>query len=176
MEKDTDNKKENDNHIDNCTAQSGSRPWKWQWPQWCYQGRPLTMISKNPNSEQKKQHNFQFVAPTQEMDVSPHWYKKYGVCYHWSAWMFPKIAGFPPQIIHLSTVVFHYYKPSRGLTYPTLGSSENQLQIMPFLDIFGGYVSSLEGKPIHFGGPPTENRFHLHSRVAPSKAWKVAAI
>ena len=41
------------------------------------------------------------------------------------------------------------YIPSRELTYPTLGSSENHLQNA----IFGGYVSSLEGiSPLKFQG------------------------
>ena len=37
--------------------------------------------------------------------------------------------------------------PSRELTYPTLGSSENHLQNA----IFGGYVSSLEGNSTERG-------------------------
>ena len=38
--------------------------------------RKTITITPNPNSELKKQHKFQFVAPTQEMDFSPHWKSK----------------------------------------------------------------------------------------------------
>ena len=54
--------------------------------------------------------------------------------------------------IHIAHLISQSSIPSRKLTYPTWGSSENHLQICLINTYHGGYVNSLESNPPNMSG------------------------
>ena len=66
----------------------------------------------------------------------PNWsysakYKKLGLLYCWRTWMFPRIGGKTPQIIHFNRVFHYHYKPSILGVFPLFLETPTRFFLKP---------------------------------------------